>query len=374
MINETRLEKRFIDLCKIHGEPRHEGEVAEYITNFFSKRGYAVERDEAHNHYNGTCGNLFVRIDGTVDGPTLLLSAHMDTVVTGGEVEPIRDGDYIRSAGNTILGADDKAGIAGILEVIDILQEQAIDHPPLLIALTGAEEIGLLGARYCELTASDADMGVVLDTSGPIGRIVNMAPYHEAYSIKVHGKSAHAGIEPEKGINAIQIAAELISKLPQGRVSHSATTNIARIRGGVADNIVPELVTIKGETRSTSEDELISILGSIKDFCSEISKSNETKIEFSSKREYDGYSLSESSQIISRLKNAAIKIEKAPEVVPTGGGSDANFFNLKGIPTAVISCGMDKVHTHNEQILVKDLIDSTRMLLAFVSEKSTLSI
>ncbi len=368
MINESRLEERFIELCKIHGEPRSEGAVAKYITDFFCKSGYTVERDEAHTNYDGTCGNLFVRIEGTIEGPTLMISAHMDTVVTGGNVEPIRDGDYIRSAGNTILGADDKAGIAGILEVIEILKEKSLSHPPILVALTGAEEIGLLGARYSDLTSADADMGVVLDTSGPIGRIVNKAPFHEAYSIKVHGQSAHAGIEPEKGVNAIQIAAELITKLPQGRVSESATTNIARIRGGVADNIVPELVTIKGETRSTSEDELIAILDSIKSCCKTISDSSSTKIEFDSKREYDGYCLAEESQIINRLKNAAIKIGKTPEVVPTGGGSDANFFNLKGIPTAVISCGMDKVHTHNEQILVQDLIDSTKMLLAFVSE------
>jgi len=366
MINEVRLEERFISLCKIHGEPRSEGAVADYLTDFFESRGYTVERDSAHEQYNGTCGNLFVRIKGTTEAPTLMLSAHMDTVVTGGEVEPVRDGDYIRSAGNTILGADDKAGIAGILEVVEQLSEQNLDHPPLLIALTSAEEIGLLGARYCELTSADANMGVVLDTSGPIGRIINKAPFHEAYSIKVHGKSAHAGIEPEKGINAIQIAAELITKLPQGRVSESCTTNIARIRGGVADNIIPELVTIKGEARSTSEQELLATLQLIQTACSTVSKSLSAKIEFSSNREYDGYTLSDDSPIINRLKNAAINIGKEPEVRPTGGGSDANFFNLKGIPTAVISCGMDKVHTHNEQILVQDLIDSTEMLLAFV--------
>jgi tripeptide aminopeptidase len=367
MIQNSRLEKRFIELCKIHGEPRDEQKVASYLTEFFTSRGFTVERDSAHEQYDGTCGNMFVRIPGTTSGPTIMLSAHMDTVVTGGTVEPIYDNGYIRSAGDTILGSDDKAGIAAILEVLEVIKENQLPHPPLLIALTAAEEIGLLGARYCELTGNDADMGVVLDTSGPIGKIVNNAPFHEAYTIKVHGKSAHAGIEPEKGINAIQIAAELISLLPSGRQSDTCTTNIARIRGGVADNIVPELVTIKGEARSTSEAELLKVIGKIQDSCDNLLSQKKYIIEFSTQREYDGYKISETSPIISRLSDAAKAIGKETYITHTGGGSDANFFNKKGIPTAVISCGMSKVHTHNEEILVEDLIDVTRMTLAFVT-------
>ncbi len=367
MINVKRLQMNFVELCKIHGEPRSEGNVAQYLVDFFESRGYSVERDKAHEQYAGTCGNLFVRIPGTTDGPTIMLSAHMDTVVTGGKVEPILVDGYYRSKGNTILGSDDKAGIAAILEIVEMISEKDVNHPPLFIALTAAEEIGLLGARYCELTGSDADMGVVLDTSGPIGKIVNIAPYHEAYTIKVHGKSAHAGIEPEKGINAIQIAGELIGKLPTGRISPTCTTNIARIRGGVADNIVPELVTIKGEARSTSLGELTETLSSIESSCYQLANEHGYQIEYNSRREYDGYSIEQDSPIITRLSAAATATGKEPYVTHTGGGSDANFFNQKGIPTAVISCGMSKVHTHNEEILVDDLIDTTRMTLAFVT-------
>lgn len=367
MVDSLRLENLFMNLCRIHGEPRSEDKVAEFLSEYFESRGYKVERDGANEKYSGTCGNLFVRIPGTLKGPTMMLSAHMDTVITGGEVEPIREGDFIRSKGDTILGSDDKAGIAAILEVLETVAENNTAHLPLLIAFTAAEEIGLLGAKYCELSSSDADMGVVLDTSGPIGKIVNIAPYHESYTIKVSGKSAHAGIEPEKGINAIQLAAELVSLLPTGRISDNSTCNIAQIHGGVANNIVPALVTIKGEVRSGSEDHLLEILNQIKNTCSEISDKNEMPIIFTSHREYDGYMLDENAEIISRLSSAASAIGKEPYITHTGGGSDANFFNQKGLPTAVISCGMAKVHTFDEEILVSDLIDAARMTLALIT-------
>ncbi len=369
MINETRLEQLFLDLCKIHGEPKDESRVASYLTIFFEDLGYTVERDKAHEKFGGSCGNLYVRIPGTIDGTTIMLSAHMDTVVTGGTVVPVRDGDYIRSEGDTILGADDRSGIAAILETVQVLKETNTTHLPIFVAIMAAEEIGLLGARYCELSSKDADFGVVLDTSGPIGKIVNQAPFHEAYWISVHGKSAHAGIEPEKGINAIVAASRLIANLPTGRISDTATTNIAQIKGGVAHNIVPELVKISGEARSTSLDELMTIMNQIESAVEQANKTESAPIEFSRQREYDGYHLPEDSEVIVRLKQAAIAIGKEPTVTHTGGGADANFFNQKGIPTAVISCGMSKVHTYDEEILVQDLFDCTKMVLALVTGK-----
>lgn len=367
MINAERLEKLFMDLCRIHGEPKKESLIAEFLTNYFESRGYTVERDSAHTKYGGSCGNLFVRIPGSLPGPTLMLSAHMDTVITGGPVVPVREGEYIRSKGDTILGSDDKAGIAAILEVLQTVSEKSLPHLPLLIAFTSAEEIGLLGAKYCELTIEDADMGVVLDTSGPIGKIVNIAPFHESYEITVRGKSAHAGIEPEKGVNAIQHASKLIVALPTGRISEDTTANIAQIHGGVANNIVPELVTIKGEIRSCSESNLLKLLSEIETACTNFD--SKATIEFSSHREYDGYSLDTEAEVIKRLTQAAESIGKEPYTTHTGGGSDANFFNQKGIPTAVISCGMAKVHTYDEEILVSDLIDTARMTLALVTVK-----
>lgn len=369
MLNKNRVLENFINLCKIHAESKKEKPVAQYLESEFSRLGYTVEYDKSETNYNGDTGNMLVRIPGTIEGPTIMLSAHMDTVVTGGIVEPIIDGEYVRSKGNTILGSDDRAGIAQIMEVIEILKEQNIPHLPLLIMITSAEEIGLLGARYCKLTSKDAQMGVILDTSGPIGKIVNAAPYHEAWKIKVHGKSAHAGIDPDKGINAIKYAAEIINRIPSGRIDHETTANVARINGGNADNIVPALVTINGEARSRNEASLKAYCKELATICEEVSSNWETECIFESEREYNGYHLDENSDLIRRLKRAAQAIDKEPQVMGTGGGSDANFFNEKGIPSAVISCGMAKVHTFNEEILIQDLYDTVEMILALVTEK-----
>jgi len=368
-VDEERLIDLFLELCTIPGESKAEHQVASFLSDWFEARGYAVERDCAHVEYGGSSGNLYVRIPGTLQGPRVMLSAHMDTVVTGGAVEPIRSDGVIRSSGETILGADDRSGIAAILEVVERLREERLDHLPLLIAITAAEEVGLLGARHALLNSTDADFGVVLDTSGPIGRIVYCAPYYESYTVVLQGVSAHAGIAPEKGVNAIVAAAELISKIPTGRISPHTTGNVAQISGGVANNIVPDRVVISGELRSTELSELEELIDRISKEVELHNSKSSAKAIFSHEREYDGYTLDQQSEVIQRLSRAAAAIGAEPQLVATGGGADANYFNQKGIPTAVISSGMSEVHTHQEKIAERDLIDAARMVLALVCDK-----
>ena len=363
MINRDRLVDNFINLCRVHGESRGESKTATAVEKLIKKIELTVEYEHVEHNFNGDTPNLIVRVNGDIKGPTIMLSSHTDTVITGGEVDPIIDGDYIRSSGNTILGADDKAGITAIIEAIETAKEKDIPHYPLLLVFTAAEEVGLLGARYSKIGKGDADFGVVLDTGGPIGTIVNEAPFHDAYKIKVRGKSSHAGIDPESGINAIKIAAEIISKLPTGRVDEKTTSNIARIRGGVADNIVPELVTINGEIRSTSKERLENLLAEFNSIIDEYESAT-----FISEREYNGYHIDENSRVITELKRAATAIGATPRIIATGGGADANFFNERGLPTSVISCGMAKVHTHNEEIKIDDLIGASEMILALITK------
>lgn len=368
MINRARIVSTFMELCRIHAESRKERPVAEYLEKKFDELGFSYRYDDSHKEYDGEIGNMFVSIPGTIEGPTLMISAHMDTVPTGGIVEPVIEGSIIRSAGETILGADDRAGLAQMIELAHIIKENGIKHPPILFLITSAEEIGLLGARYCNLSQEDASMGVILDTSGPIGKIVNSAPFHDAWKIKVHGKSSHAGIDPEKGINAITLAAQLIAKIPTGRINPETTANVARIHGGKADNIVPDLVTINGEARSRDEGLLKNYIAEVKTLCEAAAKESGFAVEFTREREYDGYTLPEDSPLIERLKKAATTAGKEPIVMGTGGGSDANFFNQKGVPAAVISCGMSKVHSYKEEIHIEDLVDTVTMILAFIKE------
>ena len=367
-MNYERLTNRFIEMCKIWGEGKKEVGIANYVTNFFENLGYTVTVDDAHKQFGGDQGNIFIKIDGAIDKRAIMLSSHMDTVKTGGDVEPIINGEYIESRGDTILGADDRAGIAAIMEVVETIKEKSISHRPLFLAITVAEEIGLLGARYCNITSDDAEFGVILDTTGPIGKIVNSAPFHDSWKIEIKGKAAHAGISPEDGINAILIASKLIEKLPNGRIDFETTANVAQIRGGSANNIVPETVTIYGECRSLSRDKIEKLAEDIENSSKILAKETNSTIKFINEREYDGYSIDENSVVITELKKAAIAIGKEPVVMGTGGGSDANYFNQKGITSAVISCGMDRVHSNRERIKIRDLHDTADLVLALITQ------
>lgn len=367
MLNEERLKNLFIELAKIQGLSKKESAVSSVLKTLLTNKGFIVSQDSVHQNFNGQCGNIFVEIPGNLPGKAIMLNAHMDTVNTGGEVEPICKDDAIYSAGSTILGADNRAGIAAIIEVIFTLKEQNIPHRSLLLIFTVAEEIGLLGSRYAKLNINKIDFGVVLDTSGPIGTIINKAPYHVQWKIKVHGKSAHAGIEPENGVNAIQLAAKLIEDLPSGRISENCTANIGRIIGGTSINIVAELVTILGEIRSTDKQKLKETLEDLKYICFRFSQTHGHNIQFTSERNSDGYSLSDNAVVIKSLSNAAKSCGLTPLIQESCGGSDANVFNMQGLETAVISCGMRKPHTTEEFIFVKDLIDSAKMVLSLVT-------
>ena len=368
MINENRLIETFLTLVKIRSESKFEAEIAKKVEEIFANLGFSSEFDEAHKNFGGNCGNMIIRIDGDKSKEAILLSAHLDTVVAGGEIVPVIENGVIKSSGNSILGADDKAGISAIIEVISVLKERKISRPPIIVALSVAEEIGVLGAKFINLSEKDAKFGVVLDTSGEIGTIVKEAPFHDNFTIKIHGKSAHAGIEPEKGINAISLAGELLKTLPTGRISQNSSANLGTISGGTADNIVPNLVKITGEIRSTDLEKIREIGEIYKKSVANFNETHNNCAEILTEREYNGYTLGENSEILQKLSQAAKKIGKTPKIISTGGGSDANFFNEKGIPTSVISCGMANVHTHSEYIKIVDLVDCAKMLLAFVSE------
>ncbi|MGM0461556.1 MAG: M20/M25/M40 family metallo-hydrolase [Fibrobacterota bacterium] len=366
MIQKDRLVQTFLELAAIHGESKQEKNVARYLEKTFTDLGLSVQYDDTKEKIGGDTSNMFLKIPGTLSRPPVMVSAHMDTVVTGGVVEPVIDGEYIRSRGNTILGADDRAGLAQIIEAVRILQENNLSHPPVFIIITVAEEIGLLGARNCDISEKNAAMGVVLDTTGPMGKIVYQAPWHDAWTVKIRGKSAHAGIDPEAGSNAIARSAGLIEKIPTGRLDSETTANIARIRGGTADNIVPEEVRLKGEIRSISPEKVAQFHRQMQHWCADLEKRDSLPCTYSFHREYEGYTLERSGALIGRLQRAVSSCGITPKTVSTGGGSDANFFNARGIPTAVISCGMDKVHTSEEQILIQDLYDTARILLSFI--------
>jgi tripeptide aminopeptidase len=281
-------------------------------------------------------------------------------------VKPVITNGIITSDGATILGGDDKSGVAVILEVLRALVEQGLAHPPLEVALTVSEEIGLEGAKGLDLNTLRAKEGIVLDSGGEIGSIVVAAPSQYKLRAVVHGKAAHAGAEPEKGINAIVVAAEAIAAMPLGRIDEETTANVGRIQGGTATNIVPDRVEMAGEARSHDESKLKAQVQAMTEALKMAASRHGATVEIDVERSYSTFQLSEEDAIVRRAMAAAKTLGLTPALVPSGGGSDANIFNAGGIATINVSTGMEKVHTTEERLVVDDLVKSAEFLLAIL--------
>ena len=357
MINRDRLVSTFLELVQIDSPSGHEEEIARHLTAELKSLGLTVVRDQT--------GNVIGRLAG--EGPPLLVSAHMDTVEPGRGVKPVVANGIITSDGATILGGDDKSGVAVILEVLRVLMERDLPHPPLEVALTVSEEIGLEGAKGLDLNILRAKEGIVLDSGGEIGTIVVAAPSQYKLRAVVHGKAAHAGAEPEKGINAIVVAAEAIAAMPLGRIDEETTANVGRIQGGTATNIVPDRVEMAGEARSHDESKLEVQVQAMTEALKKAASQHGATVEIDVERSYSTFKLSEEEDAIVRRAMAAAKtLGLTPVLVPSGGGSDANIFNAGGITTINISAGMEKVHTTEERLAVDDLVKCAEFLLSIL--------
>lgn len=359
MINEERLVQTFLDLVAIDSPSGEEAAISEELARRFAALGATdLERDEHHN--------LIARFPGTRPGDYLMLSAHMDTVGKDRGIKPqIRDG-VIYSDGTTILGADDKSGVAAILEVVHSLAEDGATHPPLEAVISVSEEVGLTGARALDKSRLKARRGYVLDAGGPNGVIVTSAPSQDGLEVKVHGRTAHAGAEPEKGVNAIRVASEAISAMPLGRIDAETTANIGVIQGGVATNIVPDYVFVKGEARSRDDLKLAGQTAAMAAAFQEAAERNGARVEFKIKRMYTTYKLADDHPVVAAAVAAVEQFGWAPRITASGGGTDANIYAEHGIHCAIISTGMAQVHTPNEHIAIADMVNAARLLQEIV--------
>jgi tripeptide aminopeptidase len=286
-------------------------------------------------------------------------------------VEVIEENGVIRSNGKTILGADDKAGIAILVELVKALKETQIPHPPLEFVFTTAEEIGLLGAKNLDYHHLEAKMGFVLDSELPEEIIIG-APSSYQFVIKIKGKSAHAGLEPEKGINAIKILAQIIMNLPSGRIDQETTMNIGKINGGKYINIVPDFAFAEGEMRSHNEEKLENLKKQIETTIKEVietypERSQELPSgEVNFTRVFKAFYIEEKDPLLELVKKAGERIGLTMSLKKKEGGSDANVFNERGIKCVILGTGMQKVHTTEEFIRIKDLLNSARLVFEIV--------
>jgi len=360
----------FLELVKIDSESRTERAIADKLKADLISLGFAVEEDNCQIRTGGNAGNLYAFLSGKRDIEPLLFCAHIDTVKPGIGVKPVIIDDKIVSDKNTILGADDKSGVAEIIYGIKHLIETDYDLPPIEILFTVCEEIGLLGARFFDKSKLKAKIGYAFD-SEDIGEFMIGAPSQNTIMIKVYGKEAHAGVEPEKGINAIRVASEAIAAIPMGRIDFETTANIGIINGGMATNIVPNLVEIKGEARSHNMNKLNQITDDIVSTFQRIAAKHKLDtakalVEIEVKNEYKSFFMDESHSVVSIAKKATANLGVQSRFDKGGGGSDANIINAEGIKMIVAGTGMHGYHTVDENILVADLEKGVQLVAELI--------
>lgn len=371
MVSRDRLAELFLELVQIDSVSRNERMLAEYLTSRLEELGFAVYEDEAGRAIGGSAGNLVAHLPGKVDGAgSILFCAHMDTVEPGRRVKPrVKDG-VVYSSGETILGADDKAGIAAILEAVRVVQEKGVKYPPIEVVFTVAEEVGLLGSKNLDTGLLKSGMGFVLDCDGSPGKIIVRAPSQDRIVARVHGRAAHAGINPEDGINAIQAASYGITCLRLGRIDDETTANIGVIRGGLATNIVPDRVDLEGETRSLVDAKRMAMTEEICRNLEEGVRRKGGRIEIAVETVYRAFKLDPDAPPVRLAMQAADQLGLKPYLEQSGGGSDANIFNAAGIPTANLACGMRKVHSTEECLELNDLVDTARLVLEIIKQST----
>ncbi|CAM4503687.1 tripeptide aminopeptidase [Paenibacillus endophyticus] len=372
MIAKDRLVKEFMELVQVDSETKHEQEISRVLKQKFEALGLQVSEDDAAAKTGHGAGNMFViwEAEGiAAAAPTIFFTCHMDTVTPGVGIKPQLDEDgYIRSDGTTILGADDKAGIAAIFEAIRVVQEQLLPHGRIQFVITVGEESGLLGARALDASKLEAKFGYALDSNGAIGDIAVGAPTQAKVTIKMYGRSAHAGVNPEDGISAIQVASKAIARMPLGRIDNETTANIGRFEGGGATNIVCDYVKLDAEARSIVQYKLDNQIEAMRKAVESAAEEFDARGELESEIIYPAYQYDDEDPVVQLAKKAIAAIGRTPRTFHSGGGSDANIFNGLGIPTVNLAVGYEHIHTTKEQIKVEDLVKTTELVIEIIKQ------
>lgn len=360
-VNRERLVSRFVELVKISSLSGEEEEISRYLADEFGKLSCKVTRE--------TCGNIIAHYPAAGRSGTIMFCAHMDTVGKEHEIRPIIEDDIIRTDGSTILGADDKSGLAVMFEMLEILNEHpGIEHPELEMVSTISEEKGLIGAKKMDKNLLRADWGVVLDTGGPTGKVLLSQPYSRIITYTFHGRASHAAGAPEKGINAIKAAAAGIAKSPCGKVEDDAVIGIGTIHGGIATNVVPDKVVVETMVRSPEFEKVLYWAGAMESAMLEGCAETGSELTVDFYDSYPGYRLPEDHHLIKKMEEACKRCGIEIDKVPGLGGSDANIFNNAGIPCIVTSSGDIGAHMKSEHITIADMVKSVELHLTLATD------
>lgn len=371
MINENRLLEEFLELVQIDSETKNEGTISKILKEKFENLGLDVYEDDTTAKTGHGSGNLICTLKGTrSDIDPIYFTSHMDTVVPGRGVKPTIENGYVVTDGTTILGADDKAGLAAMFEGIRIIKENQIEHGDIQFIITVGEESGLVGAKALDPSKIFAKYGFALDSDGEVGTIVVAAPTQAKLNATITGKSAHAGVAPEKGISAITVAAKAISKMPLGRIDEETTANIGRFEGGQATNIVCEKAFVYAEARSLTQEKLHGQLNKMKKAFEDAASEMGATVDVEIKVMYPSFHFGPDDLVVKVASKAAEKIGRESKLIKSGGGSDANVIAGMGIPTVVLGVGYEEIHTTKERMPIKELYKLAEMFVAIVETVS----
>jgi len=376
MVKIERITDEFIRQAAISSPSFHERGMADYLAERFRGLGAEVEFDQAAAATGGEVGNLIARFAGRRPGEPLLFSVHMDTVSPCENVKPVLKDGVIYSSGDTILGADDKAGIAELVEALEVVRELGVEHGPLEVVVTIAEEVGLVGAKHFDPALVKSRRAIALDTPG-VDWMVRRAPGANRMRIVVGGRAAHAGVEPEKGLSAIRVAAEAISRMRLGRIDVETTANIGTVEGGVATNIIAETVVLKGEARSHDPEKLANQTAHMLECFEQAADALAVNIGEETVRatihaevtpDFPSMQVAETAGIVALVSKCAKTLGREMKDRLGGGGSDANIFNGYGIETIIVGTGMRDVHSTTESVVVDDMVKVAELLVEVIRQ------
>ncbi len=363
LIDRERLLHTFCTLAQIDSESFHERQMADVLRERIEALGgQEIAEDDAGEKLSGDAGNLYAYFPGTLPGEPLLFSGHMDTVAPGnGKKILMQEDGRITSGGDTVLGADDLAGVASILEALQALDEQRIPRRSVEVLLPVAEEAYTQGSRLFDYTKIRAKEAYVLDISGPTGKASLREPTLLSFKLTFQGKAAHAGFAPEEGINAGQMAGRFLCSCRQGHIDQETTLNVGLFRGGTGTNVVPAQIILEGEIRSFVHEKALALLESVEEQAREAAEALGGTCLTESKEHLHAYQVQKEEPVVERFRQVCGKLGLPGTLTETFGGSDNNSFLRHGLRGIVLSCGMQQVHTTGEYIRITDLVNAARL-------------
>ncbi len=364
----------FIELAALRSPAREEGPAAEYVRGYLDDLGIPWTEDDAAATVPAGCGNIHATIAPTAAGTPIFLCSHLDTVALEDDVVPVLEDGRITNSNQAILGGDNKAAVAVMLELARELATGTVPHAGVEIVFTPCEELGLLGAKAFNASSLAARYGFVFDHADDIGGIVVEAPTQYSIRAQFTGVASHSGIAPEGGRSSIRAASLAICNMPHGRVDDRSTANVGLISGGSAVNIVPEHCTIRGEARSLDHDRAAQIAQDALDAISDAATSCGVDVTVDLHEEYRAYSFTASTPAVRHATQALQSAGYEARLIPCGGGSDANVFNAAGVPCVNMCNAMRMIHTADEYIDVADLVGMmsvARQLVAHAVDASS---